>query len=120
MAFTKKEFEVLRNEISDVFNSIPVIKSNYNIKKSSYDWSSKHEWYINIEAYYITSLNRGKINPREKIEAVKSLLDTAYSFITENERNFEFLGIHSMKSPFAFLFIFQPKKDRVKNMLKRT
>jgi len=114
---TNKEFEVLRDDILKTFHSIDIIKDNFKIKRSTYNWSSKHNWIINVEAYFINPHSKDK-TPIIKINAIKTLLDTAYSFINNDERNFEFVDIYGMTGQFSFTFQFQPKKERIKHLLK--
>jgi hypothetical protein len=63
-------------------------------------------------------MRKEKKTPVDKIEAIKALLDTAYSFINNDKRNFEFIDVYGMTGQFSFTFTFQPKKERIKYLLK--
>lgn len=110
--FTKEEFEELRQNIADAFN-VDGLDEFYQIKKSSYDWSSRNSFYIVIDCYS----NFKNENPLTKLKAVKDLFDAAVKFIESDERNFTFIRVDSSKSPFNFSFSFQPTAVRARRLL---
>lgn len=115
MTFTEKEFDELRDEISNIFSN--KLGEYFNFKRSTYKWSSEHDFTIIIEVK--SNWKKFKeLKPEEEIKLIIEMLESVKNFINSEEKNFTFVNMHSGPG-ISFNFIFQPTSERVKKLLTK-
>lgn len=113
--YTEDEFNSLRDEIVSIYSE-NVLKC-FSIRKSTYKWSSKHNFIIRISTYS-NFREYDKLSPIEKINILKEIIDSTVNFIENNNRNFCFLQIYN-SSNFNYEFTFQPMVLKAKSLLEK-
>lgn len=114
---SEKEFNNLRDKIVEIFSN-KSFSPYYNIKKSTYKWSSKYNFRINIEC---TSKSRISYTttPHERIGMLKDLMDTAMEFVQASKEELHFIGFTNTSGEFNFIFSFQPTALLAKTLLEK-
>ena len=115
MKLNEKEFNELREEISNIFEG--ELNKYFKFTRSTYDWSSKHNFIIHITVTS-SSMKFRELSPDDKLRLMTDMLNKVKNFINSEEKNFTFVGVSS-RGNFGFVFTFQPTSERVKSLLRR-
>lgn len=115
---SEKEFNTLRDIIVEIFSN-KSFSPYYNIKKSTYKWSSKYNFRINIECTSKSSMKYTVSNPIDKIKIIKDLMDTAIEFVESSKEELHFIGFSNTSGEFNFIFSFQPVALLAKTLLEK-
>lgn len=115
--YTKEEFNQIRADVLEFFND-DEINETFRLRKSTYDWSSKHGWRFNIE-FHSNWRAWEDDNPKEMIRIVKKLFDMAQQFVEEDGRSFTMIKFLNSGN-FNFEFSFKPTIIRAKELLEKT
>lgn len=117
--FSEKQFKEIREKILKLFDG--KLSEYFNVKKSTYKWSRKNNWIINVSVTkkwrpYSTNADRDD-SPKSILKIVNLLFQTMTEFIEDEDNGFYFKDVDS-RTDFGFNFIFLPKVVAAKKLLE--